>query len=110
MDDPGVARRRPSMSPLMRAAPTSLTPDRSGPFPRPASIVEHDVQPDYGIAAVVTDGSLRAFCTLCPWWSRDVGRSFNAEDDRQTSYARARSELTRHILTPAHAQSREPKP
>lgn len=63
-------------------------------------------QPAYGIAAIVTDGTLRAFCTLCPWWSSDVGRSHGTLDYRKSSYGRARAELTRHILTPLHAERR----
>ena len=61
-------------------------------------------QPSYGIAAVITDGTLRAFCSVCPWWSVDVGRSYSVTDYRKSSYARARAELTRHILTPKHAR------
>ena len=59
-------------------------------------------QPVYGIAAIITDGTLRAFCSLCPWWSTDVGRSHGVLDYQKSSYARARGELTRHILTPRH--------
>jgi hypothetical protein len=60
----------------------------------------------YGIAAVITDGTLRAFCSQCPWWSVDVSRSNDVLDHRQSSYARARAELSRHLLTRTHADAR----
>lgn len=63
-------------------------------------------QPTCGIAAIVTDGTLRAFCAVCPWWSGDVGRTYDTNDYRRSAYARARAELTRHILTPRHAARR----